>query len=103
MVMCLSPSDMRLRIDMESNIKERLHWSIRLPSRPEPDTDRGRWFTCVKDVQSERDRIGIASSQPEEPEVIRCVRGFVAWKFSGSVPEANLPSEQEQRCILVFS
>jgi hypothetical protein len=86
-------SDMQLRIDMASNIKERVHWSVRLPP-PEPGSHRGRWLKCVKSVQSKRDLIGIASSQPESPEVIRCVRGFVAWKFSENAPEANLPSEQ---------
>ena len=82
-------SDMRLRIDMEGNVKERLHWSDPLPLPPEPDSDRGRWLRRVKNVLGKRDLIGIASSQPEKPEVIRCVRGFVAWKFSGSAPEAK--------------
>ena len=77
---------MRSRIDMASNINERLHWDVHLP---EPDSDRERWLKCIRNVQSERDLIGIASSEPEKPEVIRCVRGFVAWKFSGSAPEAN--------------
>jgi len=81
---------------MASNIKERLHWSVRLPSQPEPDSDRGRVLERAKNVQSERELICIASSQPEKPDVIRCVRVFVAWKFSGSAPEANPPSEQEQ-------
>ena len=90
MVMCTVSviSDMRLRIDMEGNQKERLHLSDPLPPPPVPDSDRVRWLKCVKNVRSKRDLIGIASSQPEKPEVIRCVRGFVAWKFSGSAPEA---------------
>ena len=87
---------MQLRIDMEGYIKDRLHWNDPLAPPPEPDSDRARLLKCVKNVQSERDLIGLASSQPEKPEVIRCVRGFVAWKFSGSAPEANLPNEQEQ-------
>jgi hypothetical protein len=66
---------------MEGNIKERLHWSDRLVPPPEPDSDRGRW---LKYVQSKGDLIGIVLSQPEKPQVVRCVRGFVAWKFSGS-------------------
>ena len=80
---------------MVSNIQESLHWIVRLPPRPEPDSDGGRWLKGIRDVQSE-DLISIASPHPEKPEVIRCVRGFVAWKFSGSVPEANLPSQREQ-------
>lgn len=84
---------------MASNIQERLHWSTRLPPRPEPDSDDGRWLRGVKDVQSEKDFIGI-TSHTEKPEVVRCVRGFVAWKFGGSIPEVNLPlhlpSQQEQ-------
>ena len=71
---------------MEGNIKERLHWSDHLVLPPEPDSDRGRW---LKYLQSKRDSIGIVLSQPERPQVVRCVRGFVAWKFSGSAPEAN--------------
>lgn len=78
---------------MASNIKERLNWITRLPPRPEPDSDDGRWLRGVKDVQSEKDFIGITSSHAEKPEVVRCVRGFVAWKFGGSIPEVNLPSQ----------
>jgi hypothetical protein len=81
---------------MEGNIEERLQWRDPLASPPERDSDFGRWLKRVKNVQSKRDSIGIVPSQPEKPEVIRCVRGFVAWKFSGSAPEANLPSEQEK-------
>lgn len=89
-------SDMRSRIDMETNMKERLHWTVRLPPWPERDSDLGRWHKCVKNVQSKRDLIDIiASSRSEKPEVVRCVRGFVAWKFSGSAPESNLSSERE--------
>lgn len=83
---------MQIQIGMESNIKERLHWTVRLPLMPEPDSDSGRLLKCVKKAQSECDLIGIAASQPEKPEVVRCVRGFVAWKFSGS---ANPLSERE--------
>jgi hypothetical protein len=79
---------------MARNIKERLHWSVVLPP-PEPGSHRERWLRRVKLVQSKSDLIGIASPQPENPEVIRCVRGFVAWKFSGNAPEPDLPSEQE--------
>lgn len=89
--------DMRSRIDMESNINERLHWNVRLPPRPEPDTECGRRLKCVKSVRSERDLISIASSQAEKPEVIRCLRGFVAWKFSGSAPEANVPGDSPEQ------
>jgi len=89
-------SDLRSRVDMASSIQERLHWIVRLPPRPEPDSDSGRWLKSIKNVQSEKDLIGIVSSQPEKPEVVRCVRGFVAWKFSGSAPEAYLPSQQER-------
>jgi len=89
--------DMRSRIDMENNTKERLRWTVCLPPWPERDSDLGRWHKCVKEAQSEKDFIDIiASSQPEKPDVVRCVRGFVAWKFSGSAPEANLPNEREQ-------
>lgn len=82
------------RIDMGSNIQKSMHWIVRLPLRLEPDSDGGRWLKGIRDVQSEIDLL--ASPHPEKPEVIRCVRGFVAWKISGSVPEANLPSQREQ-------
>ena len=88
---------MRSRIDMTSNIQQRLHWNVRLPPRPEPDSDSGRWLKGVNDVRSDEDLISLASPLPEKPEVVRCVRGFVAWKFGGtSIPEANLPNRQEQ-------
>ncbi len=78
---------------MASSIQDRLHWIVRLPPRPEPDSDSGRWLKSIKNVQSEKDLFGMASSQPEKPEVVRCVRGFVAWKFNGSAHEVNLPDE----------
>jgi hypothetical protein len=81
---------------MTSNIQKRLHWNVRLPPRPEPDSDSGRWLKGVNDVRGEKDLIGLASPHPEKPEVVRCVRGFVAWKFGGPVPGANPPSQQEQ-------
>lgn len=74
---------------MANNIKERLHWVVHFPQQPEPDSDRERWVKCAKNVQSERESIGISSSQPEKPEVVRCVRGFVAWKHSGSALQAT--------------
>jgi hypothetical protein len=80
---------MRSRIDMAGNMNERLHWIVHFPPRPEPDSDLDRWLKCVKNMQSERDLIRIVSPQPEKPEVIRRVRGFVAWKVSESAPEAN--------------
>lgn len=95
-------SDMQLRIDMSSDIKERLHWSVDLPP-PHADSHFVLWLKCVKSVQSEMDLIGIVSSQPENPEVIRCVRGFVAWKLGGGAPQANLPSEQDMSRSLLFS
>ena len=82
-------SDMRSQIDMAGKVKERLHWIVHFPSQPEPDSDLDRCVKCAKNVQRERDLIGIASPQIEKPEVIRCVRGFVAWKSSGSAPVAN--------------
>ena len=80
---------------MASNMKERLHWTTRLQLRPDPDSNGGRWLRGVKDVQSEKDFIGITSFHSEKPEVVRCVRGFVAWKFGESTPEVN-PPQQEQ-------
>ncbi|KAI0279716.1 hypothetical protein BGY98DRAFT_967080 [Russula aff. rugulosa BPL654] len=70
--------DMRSQIDMAGKVKE-----------PGTDSDLDRCVKCAKNVQRERDLIGIASPQIEKPEVIRCVRGFVAWKSSGSAPVAN--------------
>jgi hypothetical protein len=84
---------------MGSNINKRLDWIVPDLPPPEPDSDRGRRLKCVKNVRSERDLIDIASSEPEKPEVIRCVRGFVAWKFSGSAPGANHPSEHWQERV----
>ena len=84
---------------MTSNIQERLHWITRLPPRPEPDSENGRWLRGVKDVQSEKDFISITSPHPEKPEVVRCVRGFVAWKFSGDIPRESFSSQQEQASL----
>jgi hypothetical protein len=85
---------MRSRIDMASNTQERLHWTVRLPPRPDPDSDCGRWLKNVKDAQSEKDPLGrVASSRPAKPEVARCVRGFVAWKFPESVLETGLSTD----------
>jgi len=81
--------DMRSRIDMASNTQASLQWVVRLPPRPEPDSDNGRWLKSVKHVQSEKNLVGLAASRPSKPEVVRCMRGFVAWKFSGSVPETS--------------
>ncbi|KAI9512068.1 hypothetical protein F5148DRAFT_1165976 [Russula earlei] len=80
---------MRSRIDMASNTKQRLQWVVRMSPRPDPDSDYGRWLKGVKRVQSEKYLAGLASPGPVKPEVIRCVRGFVAWKFSGSVTETR--------------
>ncbi|KAI0001478.1 hypothetical protein BJV74DRAFT_818906 [Russula compacta] len=83
--------DMRSQINMASDVQERLQWVVGLPP-PEPDSDCGRWLKSVKDVQSERDLIGLASPHPvKRPEAIRCVRGFVARKFCGSTPETSFP------------
>ena len=76
---------------MASNIQERLHWITHLPPRPEPDSENERRLGGVKDVQSEKDFISITSSYPEIPEVVRGVRGFVAWNFSGDIPQARAP------------
>ncbi len=88
---------------MANNTKDRLPWIVRFPPKPEPDSEHEHWLKCGENVQSERDLVNTASSQPENPEVIRCVRGFVAWKFSGSVPEAHLPNERELSRRPVFS
>lgn len=74
---------MRSRIDMVSNAQERLRWNVRLPSRPESDSDMGRWLKSVKHVQDQKDLLGLVSPHPVKPDVVRCVRGFVAWKFIG--------------------
>lgn len=76
---------MRSRINMVSNTQECLHWTVHLPLQPDPDSDYGRWLKNVKDAQSEKDPISrVTSSCPAKPEVARCMRGFVAWKFSES-------------------
>jgi hypothetical protein len=94
-------SDMRSRIDMASNTQERLHWTVRLPPRPEPDSDAGRWLKTVKHVQSQKDVLGCASPHPLKPEVVRCVRGFAAWKFDGSVPEASSYADRSKTPVQV--
>jgi hypothetical protein len=93
---------MRSRVDIASDIKVRLGWSVPSPSPPDPNSHSELWLKCVKEAQMEMDLIGIVPSQPENPEVIRCVRGFVAWKL-WSAPEANLPSEQDMSRCLLFS
>jgi len=74
--------DMRSRIDMTSNTQQRLRWVLR---QPEPNPDNRSWLKSLEDVQKERDLIGLASHRPVKPEIVRCVRGFVAWKFGGSL------------------
>jgi|SRR5580693_2306867 hypothetical protein len=86
---------MRSRIDMSSNTQERLRWKVCLPPQ-DPDSDSRRWLKSVKLAQSEKDFIGRATSHPPKPEVIRCVRGFVARKFTESVPEMSLPSDESR-------
>ena len=71
---------------MVSNAQERLQWTVNLPPRPESDSDSGRWLKSVRHVQSQKDLIGLTSPHPVKPDVVRCVRGFVAWKFSGAEP-----------------
>jgi hypothetical protein len=84
---------------MASNTQERLHWNVRLPPRPDPDSDSGRWLKSVKHAQSEKDFIGRATSHPPKPEVVRCVRGFVARKFTESAPEMSLHTDDGSRSL----
>jgi hypothetical protein len=82
---------MRSQIDMAGNVKQRLHWIVHFPR--EPDSDLDRWLKCAENMQSERDLIRIVSPQPEKPQVVRRVRGFVAWKDSESAQmQGSLPA-----------
>lgn len=75
--------DMRSRIDMRSTIHTRFEWDCS-SSLDEADSDRACWLRNVERTESERSTSSL-SSQPVQRDVVRCVRGFVAWKFGGNV------------------
>jgi len=76
--------DMRSRIDMRSMIHTSFQWGC-LPSPDEADSDRVRWLKDVERSETEKATSGLSTSQPVKRDVVRCVRGFVAWKFGGNV------------------
>ncbi|KAI9440025.1 hypothetical protein H4582DRAFT_1944547 [Lactarius indigo] len=76
--------DMRSRIDMRSAIHTSFQWDCS-PSLDEADSDRVRWLKNVERSETGRATSGHSASQPVQRDVVRCVRGFVAWKFGGNI------------------
>ncbi len=81
-------SDMRSRIDMRCMVHTSFPWDC-FPSLDEADSDRMRWRKNVERSEAEKATHGISAPQTEKRGVVRCVRGFVAWKFGGNIGEGR--------------
>ena len=69
---------------MQSKIHTSFQWDCS-QSLDETDSDRVRWMKNVERSETEKATSGLPASQPAQRDVVRCVRGFVAWKFGGNV------------------
>jgi hypothetical protein len=67
---------------MRSTMHTSFQWDC-LPSQDEADSDRV-WLKYVETSETQKATSGRSASQPVQRDVVRCVRGFVAWKFGGT-------------------